>query len=444
MRGLYALMLAGTAIAAGAEGFWDGEVGSQALEIEVTSTGDGALTGRVRGLNSGIDIPAIVTLNGSRFTLSAPAIEMSIDAAFDGDEIEGQMVRGDSAFDLELERAAARAPAQRTQDPKAPFPYAVETVSIPGPVGPLAATLTRPSGAGKQPAVVLVTQDGPQDRNGQAFAHRPALVLADALTRAGFVVLRFDDRGVGGSGGIYTKATTLDFGADAAAALKWLRERPDVDASRVGLIGRGNGASIAAIAGSDVAALVLVSAPVLIGADSLNAATERQMRENGEDEEDIAERVTLQKKAFAVAADPSKTEADIRATIEALIDEAAGLMSFAVPSDVVEQMARQMSAPWFRHYLTYDPKADYAKLKGRVLFLYGEKDTANAPGESAAIAVGSVPGGHAETATLTGLNAALATFNPDKDASVYDRAETLNAAAVDRIVTWLNAAMPAT
>lgn len=442
--GLCASMLMSAAHAAGIEGFWHGEAGSQSLEIEITAAAGGGLQARVRGLNSGIDLPASASLDGTQFKMSVPAIEMSVNAAFDGDEIEGQLTRGNTAFDIELERAAPRAPAERPQDPKAPLPYAVEEVTINGTAGGLAATLTRPEGTGTYPAVVLVTQDGPQDRNGQAYAHRPSLVLADALTRAGYAVLRYDDRGVGASGGAYTQATTVDFGADAAAALAWLRARSDIDPARIAVIGRGNGASVAAIGGRDAAALVLISAPVLLGADGLNAATERQMRENGDDEEEIAERIALQTKAFAVAADPSKTEADIRATIEKLIDEAAGLMSFAVPDDVVDQMARQMSAPWFRHYLSYDPKSDYARAGGRVLFLYGAKDTANPPGDSAAAAVAAVTGGKAETVTLDGLNAALATFDPDKKASVYDRAETVNPAAIEHIVSWLRSAMPAT
>lgn len=50
--------------------------------------------------------------------------------------------------------------------------------------------------------------------------------LADHLARAGVAALRFDDRGVGGSGGDPAQATTPDLARDAAAALAWLRARP--------------------------------------------------------------------------------------------------------------------------------------------------------------------------------------------------------------------------
>jgi len=433
--------LGATAWAATIDGTWQGEAGSQKIELELQSAADGAVTGRLRALGSGTDLPLTGRLAGNRLTLSAPPIAFSVDAKFDGEnELEGTGARGGAAFDLDFERAAPRGPATRKQDPVAPLPYRSEDVSFAGPAGTLAGTITVPEGVGPFAAVVLLTPEGPQDRNAQAFAHRPNLVLADALTRAGFAVLRFDDRGVGGSSGDYSGSTTVDFAADASAALVFLMLRPDIDPARVALIGRGNGASIAAVAGRNAAAAVLISAPYLVGAEALNAATARQMREAGEDEEDIAERVALQTKAFAVAADPSKTETDIRNTITALIDEAAGLMSFAVPDDVVEQMTRQMAAPWFRHYLTYDPKTDYTDVKGHVLAVYGAEDTQNPPAESAAAVVAAL-GAKAQTVTLPGLTGGLAPYVADKEASPFDREVTLDPAGLVAIVTWLTGAL---
>ena len=49
-------------------------------------------------------------------------------------------------------------------------------------------------------------------------SHKPALVLADALTRQGYAVLRYDKRGVAQSTGDYSSATILDFASDVTAA----------------------------------------------------------------------------------------------------------------------------------------------------------------------------------------------------------------------------------
>ena len=47
----------------------------------------------------------------------------------------------------------------------------------------------------------MITGSGQQDRNETVFAHKPFLVIADHLTRNGIAVLRYDDRGFGGSKG---------------------------------------------------------------------------------------------------------------------------------------------------------------------------------------------------------------------------------------------------
>ncbi|MDB5438063.1 MAG: putative lipoprotein, partial [Caulobacteraceae bacterium] len=62
-------------------------------------------------------------------------------------------------------------------------------------------------------------------------------MLADALTRRGVAVLRLDDRGVGGSARGGPNDTDRDFATDTEAALTWLRTQPDIDKTRLGLIG---------------------------------------------------------------------------------------------------------------------------------------------------------------------------------------------------------------
>ena len=65
-------------------------------------------------------------------------------------------------------------------------------------------------------------------RNEAIVGHKPFLVLADHLTRAGIAVLRFDDRGFGESGGDFATATSEDFMQDALAGVSYLAARPEV------------------------------------------------------------------------------------------------------------------------------------------------------------------------------------------------------------------------
>ena len=67
------------------------------------------------------------------------------------------------------------------------------------------------------------------------------MVLADALSRSGIAVLRYDKRGVGGSTGDYDAATTVDFTSDAEAAVTWLKTQPEIDPHRVGVLGHSEG-----------------------------------------------------------------------------------------------------------------------------------------------------------------------------------------------------------
>ena len=141
-------------------------------------------------------------------------------------------------------------------------------VRVPGPAGILAGTLTLPErGRGPFPAVVTLTGSGAHLRDGNrtpGHPYRPFREIADALAGCGIATLRMDDRGVGASAGNADAARAEDTAADAQAALRFLRARPDVDARRVGLIGHSYGGEIApmvAAADPAVAAVVLLAGP---------------------------------------------------------------------------------------------------------------------------------------------------------------------------------------
>src|SRR5262245_40573384 len=105
-----------------------------------------------------------------------------------------------------------------------------------GPVT-LSGTLTIPGGAGPFRAVVLLSGSGPQDRDSNLLGFRPFKIMAEHFAQQGIAVLRCDDRGVGGSTGSYADSTTEEFASDALAGVEFLRQRHDIDKSRVGLVG---------------------------------------------------------------------------------------------------------------------------------------------------------------------------------------------------------------
>lgn len=109
-----------------------------------------------------------------------------------------------------------------------------------------------------------------QDRDGTILMHKPFLVLADHLTRHGIAVLRVDDRGVGGSTGDWTQATSADYAEDALAGVAFLKRHPKIAGEHVGLIGHSEGgtiASLAAAASPEVAFIIMLASPGLPGAE---------------------------------------------------------------------------------------------------------------------------------------------------------------------------------
>ena len=152
----------------------------------------------------------------------------------------------------------------KPQTPSGPFNYAIEEVSYTNQQQhiTLGGTLTKPKGAGNFPAVLLITGSGAQDRDETIGMHKPFWVIADYLTNQGIAVLRVDDRGVGKSTGEFKKATSADFATDVASGIDYLKSRPDIDTSKLGLLGHSEGGMIApyvAARRKEVAFMVLLA-----------------------------------------------------------------------------------------------------------------------------------------------------------------------------------------
>lgn len=130
-------------------------------------------------------------------------------------------------------------------------------------VEPRASNLER-----RRPGVVVCH---PHPLYGGDMANNVVVALCRALAAAGVLALRFNFRGVGGSGGSYGGG--IGERRDARAALDFLAGLPEVDGSRLGLVGYSFGALVALTAADKrVHALVAVSPP----AGGLDAASCRR------------------------------------------------------------------------------------------------------------------------------------------------------------------------
>lgn len=119
----------------------------------------------------------------------------------------------------------------------------------------LAGTLIAPSRGSKRPAIILVPASGPEDRE-------YLLPFAHFLVRHGMAVLGYDKRGVGKSTGEWRSATFDDLAGDVIAAFEYLKARPDIDGSQIGVLGLSQAGwvmPLAAIRTKGLAFLISVS-----------------------------------------------------------------------------------------------------------------------------------------------------------------------------------------
>ncbi|NLR62191.1 alpha/beta hydrolase [Chitinophaga polysaccharea] len=174
------------------------------------------------------------------------------------------------ALDLGKKEVTKEELYNRPQEPKPPFPYLTQEVrfnNIKDKVS-LSGTFTRPAAPGKYPVVVMLSGSGPQNRDEEIAGHKLFLVLADYFARNGIASLRYDDRGVGNSTGVYDSSSIYDFAHDAITAMGYLKTRTDVDVANIGLLGHSEGAMIAEIAAANnplVAFVISMAGPGLPG-----------------------------------------------------------------------------------------------------------------------------------------------------------------------------------
>jgi pimeloyl-ACP methyl ester carboxylesterase len=285
-------------------------------------------------------------------------------------------------------------------------------VTIPANGFNLAGTLTTPPGVAgrlRRPAVLLVGGTSPADRD-QIVAGVPVFAqLAKALAEGGHVVLRYDRRGTGQSGGRTDSATLADYTQDALAAMRWLGKRHDVDKKRLVIVGHMDGgpvALMAAAATGDIDGVVTIDAAGASGADLFLLQQQKLLDDLNLPANDRQARIDLQRKIQTAVVTGSGWEG------------------------VPPAMRRQADTPWFKSVLTYEPAAVMKNVKQPMLILHADLDPsvpaseADKLGELARARKKARP---TEVIHLPDLDHALATA----------AARSVNPQAPDAIAEWI-------
>jgi alpha-beta hydrolase superfamily lysophospholipase len=297
-----------------------------------------------------------------------------------------------------------------------------ESIRIPANGFVLASTLSKPATATqtRMPAVVLVGGSGPTDRDGVVFGIPVLGQIADAIAEAGFVVMRYDKRGIGQSGGRAESAGLNDYAEDARAAVKLLADRPDVDPKRIAVVGHSEGGAVALLAAAKdkrIAAVGLLATNGVSGTELVLAQQRHAL-----------DRMKL-------SPEEKQAKIDLQKRIQDAVVTGKGW------DQIPPELRRAAEIPEFQSILLNDPAKVMPDVKQPVLIVQGELDTQVEPQNAdklAALARERKKAGSVEVVKVPGVNHLLvpaSTGEVDEYSALKDK--HVSQAVTEAIVAWL-------
>jgi pimeloyl-ACP methyl ester carboxylesterase len=240
------------------------------------------------------------------------------------------------------------------------------------------------------------------------------------LADAGFLVLRYDKRGVGQSGGRVESATLADYADDLRAAAKFLSERKNVDRRHLAVLGHSEGGAVAMLAAArekKIAALVLVATIGVTGAELNMAQVTHAMDRSSRPESERQATIALQRQ------------------IQEAVLTGKGWESIPLA------LRRQADIPWFHSFLSFDPAALMADVKQPLLIVQGLLDTQVPPSNAdrlETLARVRKKSGPVEVVKVPGINHLLVpamTGEADEYSTLKDR--QVSPVVANAVASWL-------
>ena len=222
----------------------------------------------------------------------------------------------------------------------------------------LAATVTTPVDIpeppnGRWPAILLVPGSDINDRDGTRSGIPIFRQLANTLADNGIMVMRYDKRGVGQSGGRSESAGLDDYAEDVRQLVRHLERRPDVDRDRLSVVGYGDGGWVSLIAArreNKIKGVGLIATAGTSG-DAFTLEQQKIILDNiGVTETERQEKIDLQQRIHrAVLGDESW-------------------------NDIPNAMRMRADTAWFKSVLSFDPADVIRRVRQPLLVVHGELD----------------------------------------------------------------------
>ena len=322
-----------------------------------------------------------------KLTLTAPDIDAVFKARLINDTLlEGVWTQFGVSYPLHLTRFkesdSATTPMHKPQDPtrEERASYTEKNILLPGSVTgvTLGAAFVIPEGPGPFPAVVLVNGSGPQDRNATVVGHKPFLIIAHHLALHGIASIRYDDRQIGESTGLFDTSTTADFTNDAETALTFLLNHPTIDSSKVGVIGHSEGGLIAAMLGArnpGAAFLISLAGP----AGPISQVLLEQLNDinvaSGSNNEQLQFNLFVSEQLYQFIQSTS-TPSQAHKELDSFLNQFQSQNPQYSQSflDSLKPQLKALTSPWFHYFINTNAQDYWEQVQCPVLAIFAEND----------------------------------------------------------------------
>lgn len=305
--------------------------------------------------------------------------------------VYGNWIQGGFPLPLRLHKTNQPPRLNRPQLPKEPYPYEVREVSFRNLKNTitLSGTLTLPKDQKPNATVVMITGSGPQDRDETIMEHKPFLVIADHLTRNGIAVLRYDDHGIGKSEGDFASSTMYDFADDVKGAVKYLKTLPEIDSTKIGLLGHSEGGMVGLVVATEypgIAFFISMAGPGVKLSELMIRQTRDIYRTSGFTDEKLLDKYGKYTagiyKIISKEGATEKARLDIKAYIRknasSFTDQQQKI--FNIDTAKIDPLLDYFVGDWFVKFISFDPAPYMQKISCPVLAINGSKDLQVAAG----------------------------------------------------------------
>ncbi|MEW6981292.1 alpha/beta hydrolase family protein [Colwelliaceae bacterium 6471] len=420
------------------------------IGIEVFKKADGKWGGNIASLDQGARYMLVsnVKVENATFTLEMAGAPVSVVGKINNsfNVINAKFNQGDSAFDLELNKVPELPEILRAQTPKDSVSYIEQEVSYKNSHDNtwLSGTITIPNDSKQHPAVMLVAGSGPNHRDSYHAGHRTFKVLADHLTKQGYVVLRSDKRGVFKSGGDFEDATLNDLVLDTQAAVQYLKSHKQVDSKNIILIGHSEGSLVSVMTAEheNVQGLVSLAGPGMSVLDILLLQDQTEPAAKGATKTETDMLLNFSQRFYHIVLSTPSAKLRKQKVVklyETLAGDEAEVVAKWVNKNNGTLSIASAESDAFYQFLQQNPLPYWNKYKGKALILNGDKDSQVPAKENVIGIVDAITSQQAtiESEVFEGLNHL---FQPAKTGSVDEYKEiekTIDEQVLSRISTWL-------